>query len=103
MTADRPARPARRALDDLSLPIDRDDLDERLIALGLGDIEDRLAALDAYESLPAESNRLYTTYIDLRAGLRWKARRSTGRRPARTSRCRSRMAPPGCSSSPTAT
>ena len=67
MTADRPARPARRALDELSLPVDRPEIDERLTALGLGDIEDRLAALEAYETLPAESNRLYTTYIDLRA------------------------------------
>jgi Fe-S cluster assembly protein SufD len=38
-----------------------------LRALSLGDIGDRLTALDAYEALPAESNRLYTTYIDLRA------------------------------------
>ncbi len=61
------ARPARRALDDLSLPIDRSELDERLIGLPQGDPGDRLAALDAYAALPAESNHLYTTYIDLRA------------------------------------
>jgi Fe-S cluster assembly scaffold protein SufB len=60
-------RPARRALDDLSLPVDRAELDDRLAGLDLGDPADRLAALDAYESLPAESNRLYTTYLDLRA------------------------------------
>ncbi len=72
--ASRP-RPARRALDDLSLPIDRGDLDDRLSKLHRPD--DRLAALDAYEALPAEANRLYTTYIDLRAaslqdaGIRW--------------------------------
>ena len=65
MTATRPARPVRRALDDLSLPIDRGDLDDRLKALPFPD--ERLEALDAYEALPAESNRLYTTYIDLRA------------------------------------
>ncbi len=58
-------RPARRALDDLSLPIDREDLHDRLMGLALPD--DRLAALDLYERLPAESNQLYTTYIDLRA------------------------------------
>ncbi len=67
MTEGRPVRPARRALDDLSLPVDRGDLDDRLRALGLGDSPDRLAALEAWEALPAESNRLYTTYIDLRA------------------------------------
>ncbi|MEO8570872.1 MAG: SufD family Fe-S cluster assembly protein [Chloroflexota bacterium] len=62
--ASRP-RPVRRALDDLSLPIDRDDLDDRLMGLALPD--DRLAALALYETLPAESNQLYTSYIDLRA------------------------------------
>jgi Fe-S cluster assembly scaffold protein SufB len=60
-------RPVRRAVDDLSLTIDRDDLDERLTGLSLGNPAHRLEALDAYEALPAESNRLYTTYIDLRA------------------------------------
>ena len=65
MTAPRPARPVRRALDDLSLPIDRGDLDDRLMGLPVPD--GRIEALDAYEALPAESNRLYTTYIDLRA------------------------------------
>ena len=76
MTADRPARPVRRALDDLSLPIDRSDLDTRLAALEPSG--ERVAALDAYEALPAEANRLYTTYIDLRAaalqdaGIHWE-------------------------------
>ena len=65
MTADRPTRPVRRALDDLSLPIDRSDLDTRLATLEPSG--DRMAALDAYEALPAEANRLYTTYIDLRS------------------------------------
>jgi Fe-S cluster assembly scaffold protein SufB len=64
--ASRP-RPARRAIDDLSLTIERDDLEQRLTNLALGDLDDRLAALAAYDALPAESNQLYTPYIDLRA------------------------------------
>ncbi len=64
--ASRP-RPARRAIDELSLTVDRDDLEHRLKRLALGEIDDRLAALDAYAALPAESNHLYTPYIDLRA------------------------------------
>ena len=66
------ARPARRALDDLSLRIDRADIEDRLTALRLP--EDRLDALARYETLPAESNRLYTTYIDLRAAALQEAR-----------------------------
>jgi Fe-S cluster assembly scaffold protein SufB len=61
-------RPARRGLTDFSLPVSRTDLD------GIGALEgtadwldaDRRAAFDAFEALPAESNLLYTTYIDLR-------------------------------------
>jgi Fe-S cluster assembly scaffold protein SufB len=64
--ASRP-RPARRAIDELSLTIERADLEHRLRNLALGDLDDRLAALAAYEALPAESNQLYTPYIDLRA------------------------------------
>jgi Fe-S cluster assembly scaffold protein SufB len=65
--ASRP-RPARRALDDLGLPVSAE-----AIALVSGDDEpawltaDRAAAWVAYESLPAEANLLYTPYIDLRA------------------------------------
>ena len=60
-------RPARRALDDLGLPVEPSVID------ALADREpawltaDRRAALAAYEALPAESNLLYTPYIDLRA------------------------------------
>jgi len=64
--ASRP-RPARRAIDELSLTVDRDDLEHRLTDLALGELDDRLAALEAYGALPAESNQLYTPYIDLRA------------------------------------
>ena len=64
-SASRP-RPARRALDELSLPVDPS-LVERVSA---GDpdwlIADRRAAFEAFERLPGESNLLYTPYIDLR-------------------------------------
>jgi Fe-S cluster assembly scaffold protein SufB len=63
------ARPVRRGLTDLSLPVTRADIDD------IGAIDgttswlpaDRRAAFDLFEALPAESNLLYTTYIDLRA------------------------------------
>jgi Fe-S cluster assembly scaffold protein SufB len=61
-------RPARRGLTDFSLPVQRSD-----IAALAGPIQggewldaDRQAGFDAFEALPAESNMLYTTYIDLR-------------------------------------
>jgi Fe-S cluster assembly scaffold protein SufB len=62
-------RPARRAVDDLSLRVERADVDEivRTQALGAWLADDRAAAWEAYEALPAEANRLYTPYIDLRA------------------------------------
>lgn len=60
-------RLARRALDDLSLPIDATAVE----AAGAGDpawlVADRRAAFAAWEVLPGESNQLYTPYIDLRA------------------------------------
>ena len=60
-------RPARRALDDLSLPVTA----EAVEAAGNGDPEwlvaDRRAAFEAWQTLPGESNQLYTPYIDLRA------------------------------------
>jgi Fe-S cluster assembly scaffold protein SufB len=64
--ASRP-RPARRALDELSLAVDPSLLD------ALADREpawltaDRRAAFESWSTLPAESNLLYTPYIDLRA------------------------------------
>jgi Fe-S cluster assembly scaffold protein SufB len=69
-------RPARRALDDLGLPVERADVDEVQRLQGLGEwlALDRLAAFDAFEALPAESNRLYTPYIDLRAAQLGEAR-----------------------------
>jgi Fe-S cluster assembly scaffold protein SufB len=61
-------RPARRGLTDFSLPVQRSDI---AVLAGLGDgtdwlDADRQAGFDAFEALPAESNMLYTTYIDLR-------------------------------------
>jgi Fe-S cluster assembly scaffold protein SufB len=60
-------RPARRALDELSLPVDASLLEG--FAAGEPDwlTADRRAAFDAWSSLPGESNLLYTPYIDLRA------------------------------------
>ena len=59
-------RPVRRAIDALSLTVD----ESTLAAAGAGDpdwlLADRRAAFDAWASLPAESNVLYTPYIDLR-------------------------------------
>ena len=51
----------------MSLTLVRDELEERLTELAVGDPADRLAALDAFDALPAESNLLYTPYIDLRS------------------------------------
>jgi Fe-S cluster assembly scaffold protein SufB len=61
------ARSARRALDDLGFLVPAGTID-RLFA-GEPDwlSADRRAALAAYETLPGESNTLYTPYIDLRA------------------------------------
>ena len=65
-SASRP-RPARRALDELSLPVDASLLDS--LTAGEPDwlVADRRAAFEAWSRLPGESNLLYTTYIDLRA------------------------------------
>ncbi|HEY7702418.1 MAG TPA: SufD family Fe-S cluster assembly protein [Candidatus Limnocylindrales bacterium] len=64
--ATRP-RPARRAIDELSLPVD-ESLLERLAADEPAWLTaDRRAAFHAWSRLPGESNLLYTPYIDLRA------------------------------------
>ncbi len=64
--ATRP-RPARRAIDELSLPVDEAIL-ERLIASSPDWLAaDRREAFERWTTLPAESNLLYTSYIDLRA------------------------------------
>jgi Fe-S cluster assembly scaffold protein SufB len=62
-------RPARRGLTDFSLPVSRTNLDDIGAIPGTEDwlAADRRSAFDAFEALPAESNLLYTTYIDLRA------------------------------------
>lgn len=78
------ARAPRRALDDLSLTIDRD----ALAAASAGDpdwlVADREAGFAAWSALPAESNQLYTPYIDLRAASLGAARLVTS--PATSAR-----------------
>jgi len=72
------ARPARRALDELSLPVQREDLDELALVAGWPQPDwlmiDREGAFEAWASLPGESNLLYTPYIDLRAAQLQNAR-----------------------------
>jgi Fe-S cluster assembly protein SufD len=60
-------RPVRRALDELSVPVDAGLLTG--VSAGEPDwlVADRAAAFEAWSTLPAESNLLYTPYIDLRA------------------------------------
>jgi Fe-S cluster assembly protein SufB len=60
-------RPARRALDDLSLSVDETVLQAHAATEPGWLTEDRRAAFDAWTNLPAETNLLYTPYIDLRA------------------------------------
>ncbi|MEP6637787.1 MAG: SufD family Fe-S cluster assembly protein [Chloroflexota bacterium] len=61
-------RPARQGLTDFTLPVERTDIDAIPAIEGGADWlpADRGAAFDAFEALPAESNLLYTTYVDLR-------------------------------------
>jgi Fe-S cluster assembly scaffold protein SufB len=66
MTIARP-RPARRALDDLSLVVDAAVLEAHAAAEPDWLTADRRAAYEAWSTLPAEANLLYTPYIDLRA------------------------------------
>ena len=63
--ASRP-RPARRALDELSLPVDAGALDAVVATSPDWLAADRRAAYEAWSALPGESNLLYTPYIDLR-------------------------------------
>ena len=63
--ASRP-RPARRALDELSLPVDEGALEAVLATSPEWLAADRRSAYDAWSELPGESNLLYTPYIDLR-------------------------------------
>ena len=67
MTAPASPRPARRALDELSLPVDERALDAVLATSPGWLAADRRAAFEAWSALPGESNLLYTPYIDLRA------------------------------------
>jgi Fe-S cluster assembly scaffold protein SufB len=67
VAAPRPRR-ARQGLTDFTLPVSRTDVDAIPPIDGSADWlpADRNAAFDAFEALPAESNVLYTTYVDLR-------------------------------------
>ena len=60
-------RPARRAIDDLSLAVDDRAIEWSTTTEPDWLTADRIAALAAYRELPAETNLLYTPYIDLRA------------------------------------
>ena len=60
------ARPARRALDELSLPVDAAALEAVLATSPDWLAVDRRAAFEGWAALPGESNKLYTPYIDLR-------------------------------------
>jgi Fe-S cluster assembly scaffold protein SufB len=64
--ATRP-RPARRALDELSLTVDEAAVEALAAASPDWLAADRREAFTRWSSLPAESNLLYTPYIDLRA------------------------------------
>ena len=61
-------RPARQGLTDFTLPVQRADIDAIVPLPGETAwlLTDRQAGFDAFETLPAESNPLYTTYFDLR-------------------------------------
>ncbi len=61
-------RPARQGPTDFTLAVERADVDEvQRTTLGPDWLSvDRHAGFDAFEALPAESNQLYTPYIDLR-------------------------------------
>jgi Fe-S cluster assembly scaffold protein SufB len=71
-TTASPSRPARRAPADLPFSFPNRELALALAAeRGEPDWlrDERLAAFGVYDSLPTESNRLYTPYIDLRGAL----------------------------------
>jgi Fe-S cluster assembly scaffold protein SufB len=61
-------RPQRQGLTDFTLAVTRDDIAAIHRAQAGPDwlLADREAGFDAFEALPAETNDLYTTYIDLR-------------------------------------
>jgi len=59
-------RPARRALDDLSLTVDEEAVEALAASSPDWLAADRRDAYARWASLPAESNLLYTPYIDLR-------------------------------------
>ena len=65
--ATAPLRRARRAFDDLSLPVDPAAFEAIASASPDWLATDRRAGFTAWTELPAETNLLYTPYIDLRA------------------------------------
>jgi Fe-S cluster assembly scaffold protein SufB len=67
-------RPARRAIDDLSLTVDEGAVEALAAASPDWLAADRRAAFERWSSLPAEANLLYTPYIDLRAAALQDAR-----------------------------
>ncbi len=67
MTAPASPRPARRALDELSLPVDESALGNAVADSPDWLAADRREAFAVWATLPGESNLLYTPYIDLRA------------------------------------
>ncbi len=60
-------RPARRVPTDLSFSLDATTIDALAADEPAWLADDRRLALTRFEALPVESNRLYTTYVDLRA------------------------------------
>ena len=89
-------RPVRQGLTDYTLPVTRADIEQIDTNQGGFDwlLADRHAAFDAFEALPAESNMLYTTYIDLRAAQLSGASLELAPRTAPVSRARHWCWPP---------
>ena len=86
-------RPARRPLDELSLPVDAAALEAASAGSPDWLAADRRAAFEAWSTLPGESNLLYTPYIDLRAAQLDGARFVTDGRHGTGYRSRSRTTP----------
>ncbi len=72
-------RPVRQGLTDFTLPVRREDLEEigRIGGEPAWLTADRATGFEAFEALPAETNVLYTTYIDLRGAQLAEARLDT--------------------------
>jgi Fe-S cluster assembly scaffold protein SufB len=77
-TAGARSRPARRPIDELSLSIDATTLEVVGADGPAWLVGDRREAFERYAALPAESNLLYTPYIDLRSAKLDDARFASG-------------------------